>query len=151
MNAGHLIAQAEAAGLSLVLEPPDTVRVLGPAETRQRIVPELRANKGAILSELHKRQMGESKAGSAPSLSDPVEEAVAEREARSAMRVYDLLVAMGPDQAPKSVTMIGPGCDLAEARRIATGQFGADRVLEIRPRGYSPHPCPSPLYQVADP
>lgn len=42
------------------------------------------------------------------------------------------LPAMGPGLAPK--------CDLAETRRIATGQFGADRVLEIRPKKHSPIP-----------
>ncbi len=57
---------------------------------------------------------------------------VAESNARGAMRVYDLLVAMGPDQPPKWTTLLAPGCDLAEARRSAAGRFGADRLLQIK-------------------
>ena len=58
--------------------------------------------------------------------------AVAERGARSAMRVYDLLVAMGPGEAPKSVTLLAPGCTLEDARREALGRFGAERLIEIQ-------------------
>ena len=46
------------------------------------------------------------------------------------MRVYRVLVAMR-DDPPKWVTMIAPGCTLAEARREACMQFGAERVLGI--------------------
>jgi hypothetical protein len=58
--------------------------------------------------------------------------AVAEREARSAMRVYDLLVTMGPGEAPKWATLLAPGCNLEEARRVAESKFGAERLIEIR-------------------
>lgn len=59
----------------------------------------------------------------------------AEHEARSAMRVYQMLVAMPDGSDPRWVTMIAPGCDLAEARRSAALRFGPERVLEVLPHG----------------
>jgi len=56
--------------------------------------------------------------------------AIAEREARSAMRVYQYRIT---DKPTSWLTLIAPGCDLEEARRIVTNQFGAARVLEVVP------------------
>ncbi|MBV5275630.1 MAG: hypothetical protein JZU52_18995 [Lamprocystis purpurea] len=55
----------------------------------------------------------------------------AERAARSAMRVYRVLVAMGDDAPARWLTMLAPGCDLDQATADACGRFGPDRVLEI--------------------
>jgi hypothetical protein len=56
----------------------------------------------------------------------------AETQARTAMRVYRIRVAMGANQPTKWVTLVAPGCDLAAATETARGQFGASRVLEVR-------------------
>ncbi|MCU0836372.1 MAG: hypothetical protein MUC77_18370 [Chromatiaceae bacterium] len=56
--------------------------------------------------------------------------AVAEREARAAMRVYQYRIS---DQPGSWLTLIAPGCDLEEARRIITNRFGAARVLDVVP------------------
>lgn len=56
--------------------------------------------------------------------------ATAEAQAVSAMRVYRLLIAMGEGEEPKWVTMLAPGCDLAEAERTARLKFGS-RLLAI--------------------
>jgi hypothetical protein len=57
----------------------------------------------------------------------------AETEARAAMRVYRVRVAMPDGRAPRWATMLAPNCDLGEARRAACGTFGADRVLDVIP------------------
>ena len=56
--------------------------------------------------------------------------AIAEREARAAMRAYRVLVAMGEGESPRWATMLAPGCDLAEARVFAERMF-IGRVIEI--------------------
>ena len=56
--------------------------------------------------------------------------AVAEREARAAMRVYQYRIT---DKPASWLTLIAPGCDLDEARRIITNRFGAARVLDVVP------------------
>ncbi|NCA72316.1 MAG: hypothetical protein EOM91_20035, partial [Sphingobacteriia bacterium] len=55
----------------------------------------------------------------------------AEREARSAMRVYQYRLTDRPDAW---LTMLAPGCDLDQARRDLALRFGAERVIEIRER-----------------
>ena len=58
--------------------------------------------------------------------------ATAEAQAVSAMRVYRLLIAMGEGEEPKWVTMLAPGCDLAEAERTANLKFPG-RVKAVIP------------------
>ena len=58
--------------------------------------------------------------------------ATAEAQAVSAMRVYRLLIAMGEGEEPKWVTMLAPGCDLAEAERTANLNFPS-RVKAVIP------------------
>jgi hypothetical protein len=55
----------------------------------------------------------------------------AEREARTTMRVYRLLIAMGAGEPDRWLTMLAPGCDLTEATETARHQFGAARVLRV--------------------
>lgn len=50
--------------------------------------------------------------------------------AAGAMRVYKLVVAMGEGEPPCRLTMLAPGTDLAEARRVADIKFPG-RVLEL--------------------
>lgn len=56
---------------------------------------------------------------------------VAEQEAQTAMRVYRLLIAMGPGEPDRKVVLLAPHCDLAQATRAAQGQFGAARVRSV--------------------
>jgi hypothetical protein len=60
--------------------------------------------------------------------------AEAERQARGAMRVYRYRLADAPPWAPGEqwLTLLAPGCDLAEARRALELRHGAERVLEVR-------------------
>jgi hypothetical protein len=58
--------------------------------------------------------------------------ATAETQASSAMRVYRLLIAMDAGQEPRWVTMLAPGCDLAEAERTAFIRFPG-RVRAVIP------------------
>lgn len=63
---------------------------------------------------------------------------VAEQEARTAMRVFRVRVAMGSGEPDRDVVMLAPNCDLAEARRSAELQFGAERVLSVIEQGVMP-------------
>jgi hypothetical protein len=63
--------------------------------------------------------------------------AVAEQEARAAMRAFQVLVDMGQGQPARWVTMIAPGCDLAQAREAALWRFPG-RVLEVLGREVRP-------------
>jgi hypothetical protein len=55
----------------------------------------------------------------------------AEREARSAMRVFHFRLADRPDIW---LTMLAPGCDLDDARRTLSLRFGEDRLIEVAER-----------------
>jgi|AACY02.2.fsa_nt_gi hypothetical protein len=55
----------------------------------------------------------------------------AEHAAAAIMRVYRLLIGM-EDGPPRWVTMLAPGCTLAEAERDARLRFGEQRVIEVR-------------------
>jgi hypothetical protein len=57
--------------------------------------------------------------------------AVAEANARASMRVYRILVSMGPGMPDKWATVLAPGVEPPEALRIVQGQFGPERVLEL--------------------
>ena len=56
---------------------------------------------------------------------------VAERAARTAMRVYHYRLTDRPDTW---LTMLAPGCDLDEARRTLALRFGPERLVEVRER-----------------
>ena len=58
--------------------------------------------------------------------------ATAEAKAISAMRVFRLLVAMSEGQEDRWLTMLAPGCDLAEAERTANLKFPG-RVKAVIP------------------
>lgn len=58
--------------------------------------------------------------------------ATAEAQATSAMRVYRLLIAKNEGIEPRWVTMLAPGCDLAEAERTARLKFPG-RVKAVVP------------------
>ncbi len=61
--------------------------------------------------------------------------AVAETNARAAMRVYRVLVRMGPGMPDKWATVLAPGVEPPEALRIVQGQFGPERVIELVEQG----------------
>ena len=56
----------------------------------------------------------------------------AEREACDAMHVFDVHVTMPGERAPRWVTMLAPGCNLAQAQLAAEIQFTASRVIRVR-------------------
>lgn len=56
MSAAALLQRCEAAGVTLRLDPPDTIVVSGPAEGRARHLPEVRANKPALVALLAAHQ-----------------------------------------------------------------------------------------------
>jgi len=165
MSPASILAAVRADGLTLTLDPPDTLRVRGPAEVRSKWLPRLRAAKSELLALL---------SGPPPlppetqeAIAEALEERaairgfegrepkwVAEREARSAMRVYDLLIAQNPGEAPKWVTLLAPGCDLVEATRAGRRQFGEHRLLKIAEHpGWDEarHPAFKPLQQPTRP
>ena len=57
----------------------------------------------------------------------------AEAEAARRMRVFRVRVAMREGEPDRWAMMLAPGCDLPEARASAERQFGAERVLDIKP------------------
>lgn len=61
--------------------------------------------------------------------------AEAEATAQSAMRVYQALVTLPDGSSPRWITLLAPGCDLAEARQTLAHQFGAERVMEVVEHG----------------
>jgi hypothetical protein len=60
----------------------------------------------------------------------------AEIAAQSAMRVYQALVTLPDGSSPRWLTLLAPGCDLAEARATLAHQFGPERVLDVRECGH---------------
>jgi hypothetical protein len=74
---------------------------------------------------------------------------VAEHEAQTAMRVYRLLIAMGPGEPDRDVVMLAPHCDLAEAAKAARHRFGDARVLDIVEQERSPTPAPAAHHGAA--
>ena len=55
----------------------------------------------------------------------------ADAQARSAMRVYRVLVAMDEGEPDRWITMLAPHCGLPEAAESARRQFGAHRVRSV--------------------
>ena len=54
----------------------------------------------------------------------------AERQAASAMRVFQAQIAM-PGADPRRLVLLAPGCDLEEARQTLNWRFGPERVLDV--------------------
>jgi hypothetical protein len=139
--AQELIAEAQSAGLELSLDRGGIHwRCAGdpPADLLGRIKA-LRDDVMALLE-----QSAVPVPDSSPAEEDAINEAIeeraairefdggetretAEREARSAMRVYRYRVT---DKPGTWLTMIAPGCDLEDAARDLRGRFG-ERLLEV--------------------
>jgi hypothetical protein len=147
MSAADILTHLSAAGISLTPTPTPGLIFASPraalTDEHRRLIrahkPELLAlltqapapvppltpdDKAAIAEALEERAAIREHEGGEP-------RPVAEREAREAMRVYRVLVAMGEGQPPRWVALLAPGCDPAEAERLARWQFGAARVLEL--------------------
>lgn len=153
MSPAELLAAAASAGLALRVES-GTLRVRGPQAAVAEWAPMLKAHKPALIALL--QPPAEQALPAPPSLSADVladvREAVAERAgimefdagiprpeaealAAGAMRVFQVLIGMGADEPPRWITMLCPGCTLAEASRICAVKFGAGRVLKVLDHG----------------
>jgi hypothetical protein len=140
MTAAALLERAARQGVTV--EACDgSLKLAGPSQSVEALLPAIRDAKADLLAHL-----------SAPTLTPADHEAireaieeraaireidggeprqVAEREAASAMRVYQYRLTDKPDTW---LTMLAPGCDLADARRSLVLRFGPERVIEVRGR-----------------
>lgn len=142
MTLVDLLNQARAAGVT-VYRPPggDGLKLRGPTAAVADWAPRLRPHREAIRAWLSPPPLMPDEQAD---IAERIEEraaimthdggltpTVAETQARTAMRVYRVQVAIGPDVPPRWLTLLAPGCDLAEAATVAEDQFGAARVLAI--------------------
>lgn len=142
MTIADLLAQARAVGVT-VYRPPDGdgLKLRGPTAAVAEWAPRLRSHREAIRAWLSPPPLTPDEQAA---ITERVEEraaiqthdggllpAVAETQARTAMRVYRVQVAMGPGESPRWMTLLAPGCDLVEATTVAEDQFGTARVLTV--------------------
>lgn len=134
-----------AAGIRLGLTPGgDAIVYDAPAPLSPAQLDWLRAHKAALLVHLRAQAAPPPPAPDIEAIAEALAEraaiqecdgglprAEAEQSARAAMRAYHVLVAMDPGQAPRWVTLILPGCDLAQARTAVTRRWPG-RVLDLR-------------------
>lgn len=141
MTAADLLTRARAAGVEVYRRPDGSLGCRGPRDALAVWLPELRARKAELVRLLADPPPLPIEAREA--IAESIEEraairefdggeprATAEHEARVAMRVYNLLIAM-PEGPPKWAVMLAPGRDLEQATDDACRRFGADRVLRI--------------------
>lgn len=145
MHAAEVLSRLESFGVNVVASEGTVY-----ASPREAVTDEVRAlvkaNKPALLALLTRRPVPVPPPPPADleAIQEAIDEraairefeggeprATAEREARAAMRVYRVRVAMGTGEPDRWVTMLAPGCELHEAETVARGQFGAARVLEV--------------------
>jgi hypothetical protein len=139
-NLLHLLVER---GFRLTVDG-ETLRVAPAAKLYEALRQEIACHKAALLALLAPTALT---TGERANIEESIEERAAIREfdggedrqtaearATSAMRVFRLLVAMGEGEEPRWVTMLAPGCDLAEAERTARLKFGS-RLLAIFPHG----------------
>lgn len=161
MTPADLLSAATSAGLALRVEA-GALRVRGPQGAIATWAPMLKAHKPALIALLQpppERELPTAPPLSADELED-VRESVEERagilefdagiprsEAESlaagATRVFQVLIGMGADEPPRWITMLCPGCTLAEASRICAVKFGVGRVLKVLDHG-NPLTTPEP-------
>lgn len=138
-----LLIQAQAEGVTLALAAPDRLKLSGTPDAVAKWAPVLRPLKLALLGLLTpqtpdplaiREALDERAAIREFEGGEPRE--IAEREARVAMRIFDALVAMpaGDPSPARWVTLLLPGCDLAQAQATAAWRFPG-RVLEVREHG----------------
>jgi hypothetical protein len=140
MTAAALLERAASQGVTV--EACDgSLKLAGPSQSVETLLPAIREAKADLLAHL-----------SAPTLTpadhDAIREAIAERaaireidggedrataerEARSAMRVYHYRLV---ERADAWLTMLAPGCDLDDARHSLELRFGPERLIEVRER-----------------
>ena len=141
MTAAALLAHAARQGVTVEV-CDGSLKLAGPSQSVETLLPAIREAKDELLAHLNPPPLS-------PADHDAIREAieervairefdagearqVAERAARSAMRVYQYRLTDRPDTW---LTMLAPGCDLDEARRTLALRFGAERVIEVRERG----------------
>jgi len=150
MNATEILAEISANDCRACIEG-ENILLSGPRLLPRAIVNQIREHKAELL-----KMLASSDAGTIPPLTPgeraDIDEAIderaaiqeydgglprpeAERQARAAMRVYRYRLDYNPGQW---LIIIAPGCDLNEATRCCRNRFGAERVVEVRRRGYTP-------------
>lgn len=150
MTPATLLTQARGDGVTLAVTAPDRLKLRGDPAAVAKWVPILRPIKAALVAILTQPEPPPLTPGDLADIEEAVEEraairefeggeprAVAEREARAAMRAFQVLVDMGQGQPARWVTMIAPGCNLAQAQEAALWRFPG-RVLEVRGREVGP-------------
>jgi hypothetical protein len=139
-----ILREISASGVELAIGETGNLKVTGDRIEVERWLPKIRAHKPELLALLS----GADPMPLSPADREAIREAIseraaireidggedratAEREARSAMRVYHYRLTDKPDTW---LTMIAPGCDLADARRSLVLRFGAERLVDVRER-----------------
>lgn len=144
MTADELHQNLLAAGFAL-RDDGGVLRVAPAARLGQRLQNLIRKHKAHLLLLVNRPEPPPLTADETADIEEAVQERAAIREfdggedratadtnAASGMRVYRLLIAMGEGQEPRWITMLAPGCDLAEAERTAFIRFPG-RVRAVIP------------------
>jgi hypothetical protein len=145
MSAAALLERAARQGVTVEVCDGD-LKLAGPSWSVHDLTPAIREAKAELLAHLNPPPLS---AADHESIREAIEERaairefdggesrqVAEREARSAMRVYRYRLTDRPDTW---LTMIAPGCDPDEARRSLALRFGAERLIEVREHCTAPN------------
>lgn len=145
MSAERIVDDLRQADVSLWIDG-DRLRYSAPAPLSEAQLATLRQHKPEILSYLQQAadpppltvddraeiQEAIEERAAIQEFDGGLPRAEAERQARIRMRAYHVHVAQR-QAAAIWLVILAPGCELPEARAAAARQFGAERVLDIRP------------------
>lgn len=142
MNPEHLLHLLVERGFRLTMDG-ETLRVAPAGKLDVDLRQQIAANKAALLDLLAPPSLTSDEQAD---IEEAIEERsairefdggedrqIAEARAASGMKVFRLLVAMGEGQVDRWLTMLAPGCDLAEAERVAHQKFPG-RVRAVIPQ-----------------
>ncbi len=120
MNAEHLIQKAHSLRI-IVFLVNGQLRVHGPRPLPAAFLSELRAHKAELMAALGDHHMSHAEAVQAAT-----EQRTTETEGR--MKVFEYRLT---DNPVRWLTLLAPGCDLAEAERSLRDRFG-ERFVSVR-------------------
>ncbi|NCA72245.1 MAG: hypothetical protein EOM91_19675 [Sphingobacteriia bacterium] len=139
-----ILREISASGVELAIGETGNLKVTGDRIEVERWLPEIRARKPELLALLSGAEPPPLSPGDHDAIREAIEERaairefdggesrqVADREARSAMRVYQYRLTDRPDAW---LTMLAPGVELDQAHRDLVLRFGAERVVDVRER-----------------
>ena len=140
MSAAALRERAARQGVTVEVCDGD-LKLAGPSWSVHDLTPAIREAKAELLAHLNPPPLS---AADHESIREAIEERaairefdggesrqVAERKAAAGMRVYQYRLADKPDTW---LTMLAPGCDLADARHSLVLRFGPERLIDVRER-----------------